>query len=453
MPEVQFTNLLIIMVIAVLAPLLIGYAPRLRVPAVVLEIIAGVIVGPSVLGWVRVDLPVQILALFGLAFLLFLAGLEIDLRQLRGRLLRVAVLGYALTLILGMSVGGIFAGLGWTGSPMLIAITLSATSLGLVVPVLKDAGKAEGTVGQTTIAASTIADFTAIVLLTLFFSTSGGSTGSKLLLLGVFAGLVTVLALVLTRAGRSMHLGSVLVRLQDTTAEIRVRFAVLLLIAFVALAEQFGLETILGAFLAGAVVSLIDRDSSTHPHFRIKLEAIGYGFLIPVFFVTSGVRLDLTGLFAQPSALLRVPVFLLALLVVRGLPALLYLKTVGRKQTIAAGLLQATSLPFIVTASSIGVVVGKITPVTSAALVCAGLLSVLIFPALALSRLRDGAPTGGSPTEAPPAGRQASNLRVPEVGAAEVSAPVPARDDAGEDVGVDSTGDDNPDRDSDSAGS
>jgi Kef-type K+ transport system membrane component KefB len=162
MPDVSFTNLLIIMVIAVLAPLLIGYAPRLRVPAVVLEIIAGVI-------------------------------------------------------------------------------------------------------GQTTIAASTIADFTAIVLLTLFFSTSGGSTGSKLLLLGVFAGLVAVLALVLTRAGRSMHLGSVLVRLQDTTAEIRVRFAVLLLIAFVALAEQFGLETILGAFLAGAVVSLIDRDSSTHP--------------------------------------------------------------------------------------------------------------------------------------------------------------------------------------------
>src|SRR5664279_2948774 len=114
MPDVSFTNLLIIMVIAVLAPLLIGYAPRLRVPAVVLEIIAGVIVGPSVLGWVRVDLPVQILALFGLAFLLFLAGLEIDLRQLRGRLLRVALLGYVLTLVLGVAVGGIFAGLGWT---------------------------------------------------------------------------------------------------------------------------------------------------------------------------------------------------------------------------------------------------------------------------------------------------------------------------------------------------
>jgi len=391
MPDVSFTNLLVIMVIAVLAPLLIGYAPRLRIPSVVLEIIAGVIVGPSVLGWVHVDLPVQILALIGLAFLLFLAGLEIDLRQLRGRLLRVAVLGYALTLVLGLSLGGLFAGLGWTASPMLIAITLSATSLGLVVPVLKDAGKAGSAVGQTTIAAATIADFTAIVLLTLFFSASGGTTGSKLLLLGIFAGLVIVVALVLTRAGRSMHLGAVLVRLQDTTAEIRVRFAVLLLIAFVALAERFGLESILGAFLAGAVVSLIDRDSSSHPHFRIKLDAIGYGFLVPVFFVTSGVRLDLKGLFAQPSALLQVPVFLLALLVIRGVPALLYLKTIGRRQTVAAGLLQATSLPFIVTASAIGVEVGKISPVTSAALVSAGLLSVLIFPAAALSRLREAA--------------------------------------------------------------
>jgi Kef-type K+ transport system membrane component KefB len=397
MPDVSFANLLIIMLIAVLAPLLLGYAPGLRIPSVVLEIIAGVVVGPSVLGWVQVDLPVQILALIGLAFLLFLAGLEIDLRQLRGRLLRVAILGYVLTIVLGVSLGGLFAGLGWTASPMLVAITLSATSLGLVVPVLKDAGKADGAVGQTTIAASTIADFTAIVLLTLFFSTSGGSTGSKLLLLGVFAGLVAVVALVLTRAGRSMRLGTVLVRLQDTTAEIRVRFAVLLLIAFVALAERFGLESILGAFLAGAVVSLLDRDSSSHPHFRTKLEAIGYGFLVPVFFVTSGVRLDLTGLFAQPSALLRVPVFLCALLVIRGVPALLYLKTIGARQTVAAGLLQATSLPFIVTASAIGVEVGTISPVTSAALVCAGLLSVLMFPAAALSRLRGGAPVDQRP--------------------------------------------------------
>ena len=122
-----------------------------------------------------------------------------------------------------------------------------------------------------------------------------------------------------------------LTRLQDTTAQIRVRAAVVLLVAFVALAERFGLESILGAFMAGAVVGLVDRDSVSHPNFRLKLEAIGYGFLIPVFFVSSGLRLDLSGLMENPAALARVPVFLVALLVVRGLPALLFSRLFDRR--------------------------------------------------------------------------------------------------------------------------
>jgi Kef-type K+ transport system membrane component KefB len=390
MPDVSFTNLLVVAAVAVLAPLTVGFAPRLRVPAVVLEIIGGIIIGPSGFGWVHVDLPVQILALFGLAFLLFLAGLEIDVHQLRGRLLRFAVLGYLATLVLGYGAGATFTAAGWVSQPLLIAITLSATSLGLVVPVLKDAGQLRSRVGQTALAAASVADFAAIVLLSLFFSSSGGSTGSKVVILGVFAGLVAVTGLAVSGAGRSMRLGQVLVRLQDTTAEIRVRFAVLLLVAFTVLAEKFGLESILGAFLAGAIVGLVDRDSSSHPNFRIKLDAIGYGFLIPVFFVASGVRLNLTGLLHSPSALARVPVFLLALLVVRGLPAFIGLRTNGTKPTLALGLLQATSLPFIVTATQIGVALGKISSVTAAALVCAGLLSVLIFPLIALVLLRQG---------------------------------------------------------------
>ncbi len=407
MPDVSFTNLLIVVAVAVAAPLVIGFAPRLRTPAVVLEIIGGIIIGPSVLGWVHVDLPVQILALFGLAFLLFLAGLEIDVHRLRGRLLRFAVLGYLVTLVLGYGAGASFAAAGWVSQPLLLAIALSATSLGLVVPVLKDAGQVHSAVGQTALAAASIADFAAIVLLSLFFSSSGGSTGAKIVVLGAFAGLVAATGLAVSGAARSMRLGHVLVRLQDTTAEIRVRFAVLLLVAFSALAERFGLESILGAFLAGAIVGLVDRDAASHPHFRTKLEAIGYGFLIPVFFVTSGVRLDLTGLLHSPSALIRVPLFLLALLVVRGVPALLGLRASGPRSTLALGLLQATSLPFLVTATQIGVTLGKITPVTAAALVCAGLLSVLIFPLLALSLLRRDQP-------APPAATAAETASVPE---------------------------------------
>jgi Kef-type K+ transport system membrane component KefB len=387
MPDVEFVNLFAVSLIAFGAPLLLGFVPALRIPAVVLEIVAGVVVGPGGLDLVSVDLPVQIMALVGLAFLLFLAGLEIDVHRLRGGVLRLALIGYVVTLVLGTASGLGFDALGWVDSPLLLAVTLSATSLGLIVPALKDAGQVDSDVGQVTIASSSVADFAAVVLLSLLFSTSGGP-GGRLILLGGFAILVAVTGLVVAVAGRSRPLGEVLVRLQDSTAEIRVRAAVALLVAFVALAERFGLESILGAFLAGAVVGLVDRDTSSHPFFRAKLDAIGYGFAIPVFFVTSGLRLDLGGLFASPAALARVPVFLLALLVVRGVPALLYAQTLGRREALAAGLLQATSLPFIVTATQIGVIVGLLEPVAAAALTTAGLLSVLAFPAVALALLR-----------------------------------------------------------------
>jgi Kef-type K+ transport system membrane component KefB len=388
MPDVEFVNLLVVAVIALLAPLTLGLTPALRFPSVVLEIIAGVVVGPQVLGWVEVDVPVSIVALLGLAFLLFLAGLEIDVHQLRGSLLRLAIMGYVVTLVLGIAVGLGLDAAGWVNSPTLIAVTLSATSLGLVVPVLKDARQVESALGQTTVAAASVADFAAIVLLSLLFSTSESSTGSRVVLLLTFALLVGVTALVVSYVARSKRLDMTLTRLQDTTAEIRVRAAVVLLVAFVALAEQFGLESILGAFMAGAVVGIIDRDTESHPHFRLKLEAIGYGFLIPVFFVTSGLRLDLTGLMENPSALARVPVFVVALLVVRGVPALLFSRMFDRQSVIAAGLLQATSLPFIVTATQIGVVTGLMSGVTAAAMVCAGLVSVIVFPVVALSLLR-----------------------------------------------------------------
>src|SRR3954451_5217813 len=412
MPDVSFGNLLIVALVAAVVPLALGWAPRLRIPSVVLEIVAGVVLGPSVLGWVRVDLPVQVLALFGLAFLLLLAGLEIDLRGLRGRLLGLAGLGYVASLGLAVLVGLGAQAAGWTASPLFLAIALTATSLGLVVPVLKDAGRAGDEVGQTTIAGASVADFAAIVLLTLLFSTSGGGAGVTAGFLALFGVLVAVLAVGLGRARMSMGLGDVLVRLQDTTAEIRVRLVVLLLIAFVALAERLGLETILGAFLAGALIGLVDRDAASHPQFRGKLDAIGYGFLVPVFFVSSGVRLDLRGLLAEPTALLRVPVFLLALLVVRGVPAVLYRRSLGRTGTIAAGLLQATSLPFLVTVAQIGTATGRLSPVDAAALVCAGLLSVLIFPAAAFGVLGRSQPAavsepGGADSSAVPEPRRA----------------------------------------------
>lgn len=389
MPAVPFTNLLVVVVIGFAAPLLLGLWPRLRLPAVVLEIVAGIIVGPSVLGWARVDLPVQILSLLGLAFLLFLAGTEIDLQRLRGRTLRLALSTFAISALLALVAGYIMFAFGLVRSPILIAIILLATSLGLVVPILKDAGVAPTTFGQLVIAAASVADFGAVILLSLFFSREASSPVVKVILLVGFGIVALLLILGIKRLERVMRLSALLVRLQDTTAEIRIRAAVLLLVAFVALAERLGLETILAAFLAGATLRLIDQDQfRTHPNFPVKLDAIGYGFLIPVFFVTSGLQFDLPALLSSPSTMLRLPLFLVALLAVRGLPAIIYRGVASRSRVIAAGLLQATSLPFIVAASAIGIGLRLISPATAAALIGAGLLSVILFPTLAMLLIR-----------------------------------------------------------------
>ena len=369
-------------------------------PGVVIEIILGIIIGPSVLGWAKADEPVQILALVGLAFLLFLSGLEIELDQLRGQLLRVAAVGLGASVLLGLLAGYVLDATGLISNPLLVGVTLTATSLGLVIPVLKEGGLSTTPFGQLVIVGATLGDFTAVLLLSLLFSRDASGTGSKLILLGVFVLLLVVIATSVAGLGRRMKISQVLVRLQDTTAQIRVRGAMLLLVVLVVVAEKTGLETILGAFVAGAVVSMVDRDvKHTHPLFRVKLDAIGYGFLIPIFFVTSGLRFDLDALRNDLSTLVLVPVFLLSLLLVRGLPAIVYRHQLGGpRATVAAGLLQATSLPFIVTASMIGVEIGALTPATGSAFVAAGLLSAILFPVISLSLLR---PTMRSPESAP----------------------------------------------------
>jgi Kef-type K+ transport system membrane component KefB len=386
----QFGDLLIVVAVAFAAPFVLGLFPGVRLPSVVLEIVAGIVVGPSVLGLVEVDQTIEVIALIGLAFVLFLAGLEIEFEKLRGPVLRLTALGFALSFGIAVVVGLALSAGGLVETPLLVAIILCATSLGVIVPVLKDAGEISSTFGQLIVAAASIADFGAIILLTLFFSGEGGA-GSTLLLLGALALLALVVFIAVRGAERSGRIRADLLRLQDTTAQIRVRAAIVLFIGFAAVAEELGLEVILGAFVAGAIISLLDRDQvMTHPDFRRKLEAIGFGFFIPVFFVTTGVRFDLTALTADATNLAMVPVFLVALLVVRGLPALVYRRVLHARRTAVAGVLQATSLPFIVAATAIGAELGLIDAAESAALIGAGLLSVLIFPVVGLALLRGG---------------------------------------------------------------
>jgi Kef-type K+ transport system membrane component KefB len=370
------------------APLVLGLFPRLRLPSVVLEIVVGIIVGPAVLGWVEVDDPVAVLSIVGLAFLLFLAGLEIEFEKLRGRVLKIASLGFAVSFGIAVAVALVLAGAGVLDHPLFVAIVLSSTSLGIVVPVLKDAKQVGSTFGQLVIAAATIADFATVILLSLFFSRESSSTATKILLLGGLFVVALLVALAIAGVEHSRRIREALQRLQDTTAQIRVRGAFVLLIGLVALATQLGLEVILGAFIAGAILTLIDRDQMmTHPDFRRKLEATGFGIFIPVFFVTSGVRYDLDAL-GSASTLVHVPIFLGALFLVRGLPALLYRPLVKSRLTMVSALLQATSLPFIVAATAIGTSIGVISSANAAALIAAGLLSVVLFPATALTLLK-----------------------------------------------------------------
>src|SRR3954447_2684206 len=393
MTDLHFGGLLIVVAVAFAAPFLLGLAPRLRLPSVVVEIVAGIVIGPSVLGWVEVDEPIAVLSLIGLALLLFLAGLEIEFEHLRGRVLKLAFGGWIVSFAVAIVTGLALHAAGLVDSPLLVAIILAATSLGIIIPVLKDAGEISSTFGQLVVAAGTIADFGGIILLSLFFSGKGGVGATVVLLAGLF-GIGAAVLVAVKGAERSKAVMRNLERLQDTTAQIRVRGAWVLMIGFVALAEAFGLEAILGAFAGGAILPLVDRDSfGTHPQFRHKLEAVGFGVFIPVFFVASGIRFDLNALLDHPSNLVKVPIFLAALVLVRGLPALLYRPLVGSTRTLAAALFQATSLPFIVAATAIGREAGLIGGAESAELIAASLLSVMAFPLAGSLLLRDPTPT------------------------------------------------------------
>ena len=406
----SFGGLLIIVAVAFAAPFVLGFLPSVRLPSVVLEILAGIVIGPSVLGIVEVDETIQVISVIGLAFLLFLAGLEIDFSQLRGQVLRLTMIGFAVSFGLALVVSGLLKASGLIETPLLVAIILCATSLGVLIPVLKDAGEISSTFGQLIVAAGTIADFGAVILLSIFFS-GEGDVGSTLLLIGSLVALAAVVFLSIRGAEHFRAIRSVLVRLQDTTAQIRIRGAVVLLIGFAAIADSLGLESILGAFIAGAILSLLDRDQEmTHPDFRRKLEAIGFGLFIPVFFVSSGVNYDLDALLADAANVAMVPIFLAALLVARGMPALLYRRLLDGRRVLTAGLMQATSLPFIVAAVAIGEDLDLVSAAEGAALIGAGLLSVLIFPIAGLTLLRGGV-GGTDPAPVPSPGRNPSRFR------------------------------------------
>jgi Kef-type K+ transport system membrane component KefB len=388
----SFSGLAIVAAVAFLVPLTLGFFPRVRVPSVVVEIAMGIVIGPFGLGWVTMDPPIRVLSIIGMAALLFLSGMEIEYERLRGRNLSLSLLGFAISLVLGIAIAFGLQAASLIYTPLFLAFILAATAVGLVIPILKDAGEISTDFGQIVVAGASIADFGTVILLALFFSREAASATSQLVLLGAFGAIAVTIVFAAFRIGRAKPVTAVLFRLQATTAQIRVRGAMMLLLALVAVAQRFGLEVILAAFIAGSMLTIIDRDAeATHPQFRQKLEGVGFGVFVPVFFVASGIQYNLGALLASRAALIQVPLYLLALLVIRGLPALLYRPIIGTRRSIAAGLLQATTLGFVVAGVQMGVELKLIDAATSAALVASALLSVLIFPFAAAMVLKGGA--------------------------------------------------------------
>jgi len=272
---------------------------------------------------------------------------------------------------------------------MLVAIALATTAIGTLLPILRDAGELDTRLGRMTLGAGAIGEFGPIALFSILLTADDHGIAARTGVMATFLAIALGCAAIALRVHPPRAV-EVLSRTLKTTSQLPVRVSMLLLGSLVVLADVLDLDILLGAFAAGSLVGLVSRGPDAEV-FRQKLDALGFGFLIPIFFVTSGAGLDLRALAASPEALARVPLFLVGFLLVRGLPALLYRRDLGGRERVVLALLSATTLPLVVVIAEIGKATERITPETAAALVGAGILSVLLFPLLALSLRRASA--------------------------------------------------------------
>jgi Kef-type K+ transport system membrane component KefB len=393
---VQFGGLLAIAVAAFVAPLIARLIPRRVVPPVVLEVLAGIAIGPQGLKLVTATGGVYVLYLLGFGFLLFLAGQEIEVKQFRGPAFRLTTVSFVLSLVIAIPLALGLRQIAHGADLRLLALSLTASSLGVMVPVLRDAREVDTEFGQLAIMAGSVGEFAALLLLTVLFSADPEPTWEQVAYVLALGAAAAIGALGLRWMWRSPWLRRALLDTDQSTSQLRVRGGFVVLLVFTALAHQFGVDALLGAFIGGVVLNIADSDDRpTQERYQGKLHAIGYGFLVPVFFLVTGVQFDVRSLFASASSLALMPALVAAILVARALPALLYRRRLGTRPAIAAGLLQATTLTFPVVVAEVGRSLSLLTSATSAALVGAALLSVLIFPAVALA-LRPWTPATSS---------------------------------------------------------
>ena len=367
-------SLCTIVVIAAAVPLIVGLM-RLPIAEVVLLIGAGVIVGPAVLGWVQISPSITLLSEIGMAFLFFAAGLELEKHAIRGRSGKLALAGWIVSVVLACVAAGILELLGVIRDFLGVAIALTSTALGTLVPVLRDKGLLKTPFGTYFMGAGAIGEFGPVLAMSILLSTQ--SPGMAIVTIVMFAGVALAFAKIPTWLSTE-RIVNIVDRGHGTSSQTAVRLTVLLLVGLVAVAEFFGLDVALGAFVAGIILKVLSSDDEDSI-LQTKLTGLAFGIFIPLFFVVSGAKLDIDSIIENPWLLV---LFTALLLIVRGIPQFfLYRRAIPEsRQRARFSLYVATALPIIVAVTSVEVDTGIMKPEVGAALVGAGALSVLLFP-------------------------------------------------------------------------
>jgi len=395
MIEDAIPTLVLIGLAAVLAPIIAEGTRRfLPVPEVVIQILFGILIGPYVLALAHPNTIVTALSDFGLTYLMFLAGTELDLEIMRKGHLGLAGGSWGVSVLLALGVGVALHATGLVIDSVIVALCLTTTALTTLLPILRDAGVLRTAMAPTVLSVGAVGEFGPIVAVAILLTNR--DVGVTVFLLALFVA-IAVIAALLAMQVHPPRFVALLRRHLHSTSQLPVRISVLLVILLVYLAIKLSLDVLLGAFAAGVVVRLFIKGEDSEPIIS-KLEAIGFGFLIPIFFIESGITFDLHALVHQPKVLLLVPMFTVILLVTRGIPTWAFFRRVVTKAEAGAlSILAATGLPLIVVITTLGVDEHKMKPQNAAALVAAGMLSVLIFPIVGLRRLAGGQKAAEAP--------------------------------------------------------